>query len=288
MMVAERTPTRPILRYHGGKWKIAQWVIEHLPPHRVYVEPYGGAGSVLFQKPRAAVEIYNDLDGEIVNVFREMRNRPQQLIRALQLTPFSRAEHELSFIAAACPIEQARRTIVRSYMSYGSTFTRRTTDGELMRTGFRAVRRDATTTAADWSGLPEAFVALAQRLQGVLIEDRKACELIPTHDGADTLFYVDPPYVHATRTAMVEKQHHGYRHEMSDADHRELAAVLHAVRGMVVLSGYPSELYDRELFAGWKRVDRPAWACNAKARTEALWFNDAAWSAIKEGSLFDA
>lgn len=265
---------RPMLRYHGGKFRLAPRLLELFPAHRCYVEPFGGGAGVLLQKPRVAREIYNDLDGEIMNVFRIMRDRPAELIRALSLTPYARAEHEVSFEPDGDPVEQARRTIARSFMSYGTTFTRRNVgDGKLQRTGFRAMRRDATVTAADWCGLPSSFVTIAERLQGVLIEQRDACALMLDHDSDDTLFYVDPPYVHSTRAGTVSRSHLGYAFELSDDGHRRLATTVRALKGAVIISGYPSDLYDRELYPDWQRLEFPHYAAAgaAVARTEVVW-----------------
>jgi DNA adenine methylase len=112
-------PARPILRYHGGKWKIADWIIEHLPRHRTYVEPFGGAASVLIKKPRAYAEVYNDLDGEIVNLFCVARDRGEELARAVELTPYARDEFYQSFLPSDDPLEQARRTVLRSFAGFG-------------------------------------------------------------------------------------------------------------------------------------------------------------------------
>jgi len=266
--------TRPMLRYHGGKFRLAPRLLELFPPHRCYVEPFGGGAGVLLQKPRVAREVYNDLDGEIVNAFRMMRDRPAELIHALSITPYARAEHELSFERSDDPVEQARRTIARSFMSYGTTFTRRNViDGKLQRTGFRAMRRDATTTAADWSGLPAAFVAIAERLQGVLIEQRDACAVMLDHDGDDTLHYIDPPYVHASRACTASRTHMGYTHELDDDGHRSIAATVRRLQGAVIISGYPSDLYDRELYPDFQRMEFAHYAAAgaAVARTEVVW-----------------
>lgn len=271
-MNADPSITRPLFRYHGGKFRLAPWLLEFFPPHKTYVEPFGGGASILLRKPRCAREIYNDLDGEVVNVFRVMRESPAALIRAIELTPYARAEHELSFQPAADPVEQARRTIARSFMSYGTTFTRRNvTNGKLQRTGFRAMRRDATTTAMDWAGLPEAFQAVASRLSGVLIEQRDACQVMADHDSPSTLHYVDPPYVHSTRASASSKSHLGYAIELSDDDHRRIAKTVRGLAGAVIISGYPCDLYDRELYADFDRSERPHHALNAADRTEVIW-----------------
>jgi DNA adenine methylase len=205
-----------------------------------------------------------------------MRDHPAELIRAVELTPFSRVEHAESFRPAEDSIEQARRTIVRSYMSYGSSFTRTNRDGSCQQSGFRAVRRDRASVAVDWTGLPAAFDILAKRLQGVLVECRDACGLMETHDEVDAVHYVDPPYVHSTRTLKAHGHHKGYRHEMADDDHRRLAETLHRLRGTVIISGYASELYDRELYPKWKRLERKSFTLGARPRMEVLYIKGGA------------
>lgn len=258
------SPERPVLRWHGGKWLLAPWIIEHFPSHQVYVEPFGGAASVLMRKPRSYAEVYNDLDGEIVNAFRVLRDHADDLERAARLTPFARAEFDLSYEPSGDPVEQARRTIFRSAAGFGSP------SASGYRTGFRAsCTRARTTPAMDWRNWPDQVAALTDRLRGVVIECQDALRIIAQHDGPETLHYVDPPYLHETRTA-TEKV---YRHELTEGDHRTLAETLHGLRGAVVLSGYPCALYDDELYASWRRVERSAFADGARARTEVLWIN---------------
>lgn len=264
--------TRPALRYHGGKWKLAPWIIGHFPPHRVYVEPFGGAASVLLRKPRSYAEVYNDLDGEIVSLFRVLRNPSQarELIRLLKLTPFARDEFELSYVIADDPIEQARRTIARAFMGFGSAAA----TGH--KTGFRAnSNRSGTTPAHDWANYPFKLMDIVERLQGVVIENRDAIEVIRQHDGPKTLHYVDPPYPEVTRSQK-SRRSPLYRYEMTDDQHRELAEVLRSVEGMVVISGYPCELYDGELYPDWRRVTCDALADGARERTEVLWISPTA------------
>lgn len=261
------TPGRPVLRYHGGKWRLAPWIIAHFPPHRVYVEPFGGAASVLMRKPRANVEFYNDADGETVNLFRVLRDHGAELERRLRLTPFARAEFEASYEPTDDPIERARRTVVRAQMGFGTSAVVRT------KTGFRRTsrRNKKTGYATDWAEYPDVLPAIVERLRGVCIEQADARELIPMLDGPDVLFYVDPPYVHATRGKVSGSN--GYAHEMTDDDHRALAAVLRSLKGMVVLSGYPCPLYDEELYPDWHRVERAALTAGGSRRTEVLWLS---------------
>lgn len=271
-------PERPVLRYHGGKWMLAPWIIEHFPPHRVYTEAFGGAASVLMRKPRASlVEVYNDLDGEIASVFRVLRDytKGERLTQWLRLTPFAREEFEQSYRCDDYDVEQARRTIVRSFMGFGSDSASGAT------TGFRANgNRQTAHPAKDWANYPNEVLRFTSRLQGVVIENRDALEIIRQHDEPTTLHYCDPPYPHNTRSVHVVRTGKGYRHELTEADHRALAEVLHAAGGMVVLSGYACDLYDRELYAGWDRRERPALADGGAERTEVLWLNKAATDAL--------
>jgi DNA adenine methylase len=271
---------RPPLRYHGSKWSLAPWIIQHLPTHRIYVEPYAGGASVLLRKPKSAIEIYNDLDGQIVNLFRVLRDgvRARELLRQMRLTPFSRAEYEESWIVADDPIEQARRLLVRSAMGHGTTAA---TAG--WRTGWRNYHGDQrhAPPSSDWSNLPDALEATIERLRDVMIECRPALAVIEEYDGPDTLFYVDPPYLAETRHERYATA--AYRHEMTADDHADLARALSALKGMAVVSGYASAQYD-EIYAGWQRVERGARADGGSARTEVLWISP---GAIRQPTLLD-
>jgi DNA adenine methylase len=263
---------RPVLRYHGGKWKLAPWIIQHFPPHRVYVEPFGGAASVLMRKPRSYAEVYNDLWSVVVNVFRVLRNPDQagRLEHLLRLTPFAREEFDGCTDAALAeitdPVERARRTIFRSFAGFGNA----STNGAFA-TGFRAnSNRSGTTSAHDWASYPAHIKTFTCRLAGVVIEHRPAVDVMRHHDSLQTLHYVDPPYPHETRN--MQRGNAAYAEEMSESDHRDLARFLRGLRGMVVLSSYPGPLYN-ELYAGWHRVARGHYADGARRRTEVLWLS---------------
>jgi len=267
MQVDKAAPKRPALRYYGGKWRLAPWIINHFPIHRIYVEPFGGAASVLLQKPRSYAEIYNDLDGEIVNLFRVVRDNGTALIEKLSMTPFSREEFNLSYYPTEDLLEQARRTVVRSFMGFGSA------SANGAKTGFRGnSSRSGTTPAHDWRHFPGELMAIIERLQGVVIENRDAASIMEQHDSLDTLHYVDPPYVISTRKIGNPYCKKGYRHEMTDAQHEQLAEVLHGLQGMIIVSGYHCDLYNR-LYAGWLMHERMAHADGARERTEVLWIS---------------
>lgn len=251
---------RPIMRYHGGKFLLADWIIGHFPPHRVYVEPFGGAASVLLKKERSYAEIYNDLDGEVVNLFKVCRDNGSALQEALEMTPFSRTEFLESYKQNADPLEQARRTVLRSFLGFCSAAA----SGRP--TGFRASsNRSGTTPAHDWQNFPDALPAIINRLRGIVIENRDAIELVQYHSNEETLIYVDPPYVASTRDKGSD-----YRHEMNEQQHRELLDVLQESKAMIALSGYESKLYET---LGWKCVKKDALADGARPRVECLYLN---------------
>lgn len=282
-LVAERQPkiARPVLRWHGGKYNLAPWIVRHLPPHRIYCELFGGAGSVLMRKKPCYQEVYNDTNGDVCNLFRILRcpKAARDLRRLLMLTPYSREEFELAAEPAVEPIERARQLIVRSFMGYSSAAH---TEGYA--TGFRSnSNRAGTTPAHDWQNYPKALRAFTRRLLKVMIENRDYAEIVTIQDTPDTLFYADPPYPHSTRKANMEKNYGA--HEMTDDDHRRMALCLRGCRGMVVVSGYPCDLYDRELFSRWHRVERAALADGARKRVEVLWLNDRAWAGLSQKTL---
>lgn len=257
---------RPVMRYPGGKYKLAKWVISHFPAHETYVELYGGAASVLLRKSRSIGEVYNDLDGDVVNVFRVLRNREQAavLARMLALTPYANEEYRLAYEPCDDPIEQARRMIFRSFAGHGSDSVTRS------HAGFRGHRNkeSGVTAAQEWVSFPRQIATFTERLQGVCIEQREAIKLIPIFTRPDTLFYADPPYLKSTRSSRSIK----YRCEMTDKDHVELAEALHQTKGMVIISGYPSELYD-QLYAGWRCVQKSHYAQSGLKTTECLWLS---------------
>jgi DNA adenine methylase len=289
---------RPVLRWHGGKWKLAPWVMSFFPEHRIYVEPFGGAGSVLMRKLRVYAEVYNDLDDVVTNLFRVLRDdtKAARLIEALRLTPFSRAEFQEALQEAEDDVERARHLIVRSYMGFGSNahsssstaektgFKSFTRPDEYRSTGFRAnSKRSGTTPAHDWANYPDALPSIVDRLRGVIVEQRPAIDVMRQHDGLQTLHYVDPPYLPETRSPAnkYDLKHRMYRHELTVDDHGELLEFLKTLKGFVVLSGYPSALYDDAL-PDWRRVSCDAHADGARPRTEVLWINPACASALDE------
>lgn len=262
---------KPALRYHGGKFRLAPWITQFFAPHVTYVEPFGGAAGVLLQKQRSYAEVYNDLDGDIVNFFRVLRapDMRRQLLDLVSLTPYAREDFDEAWEETDDPVERARRTAIRAQMGFGSAGA---TKGA---TGFRIDTRRAYGTAQHlWAEYPQAIAAVGQRFQGVLIENRPAIEVMQQHDRNDTLHFVDPPYVLSTRVLQANGKGY-YRHEMTDADHLALLQDLLELEGMVVVSGYDSELYN-DMLAGWETFQtksRISAGRGTALRTEVVWIN---------------
>lgn len=283
-VVPER-PEQPALRYHGAKFRLADWIIAFFPEHRCYVEPFGGAAGVLLQKPRAYAEVYNDLDGEVVNFFRVLRDPllRKRLLEQFVLTPYARTEFELAWEFCDEPVEQARRLAIRAQMGFGSAGA---TKG---RTGFRIdTERSGSTAQQHWAQYPEGLAHIGERFSGVLIENRPAIETMLAHDTPQTLHFVDPPYPHSTRVRGKGKERY-YRFELSDAEHGELIEAVRGLRGMVVLSTYPNTLYEAKL-TGWRAhytTSRISAGRGGAVRTEVAWLNPACDQVQSQRILFD-
>lgn len=250
-----------LVRYHGGKVRMADKINGLFPAHDCYVEPFGGGAAVLLAKPRSRLEVYNDLDEDMVTLFQVLRDAPDSLAQAIALTPFSRADHEQAYQPTDDAIERARRVLIRSHFGHGSSGIHRST-------GFRAAGlRAGTLPVHGWATLPDTITVAAERMRGVVIERRPAIQVMQSHDGPQTLHYVDPPYLPETRDAGRD-----YRHEMTVEDHIDLIAALRDLQGSVILSGYASEMYD-EALRGWRRIEIKTRADRAAERTEILWLN---------------
>ncbi|TKI06229.1 DNA adenine methylase [Martelella alba] len=262
------TIKHPAIRYHGGKFRVAPWIINHFPSHTCYVEPFGGAASVLLRKERSYAEVYNDLDSDVVNLFTVLRNAEQraELVEACILTHYSRDEFMGAYEKAYTAVERARRLVVRATMGFGSAGATKGT------TGFRLdTKRPCATAQHLWSRMPDNLAAVGQRFDGVLVENRDAILCMQDHDDEQTLHYVDPPYIHDTRV-MTSKY---YRHEMDDQQHLCLIDAVTHLRGMVIISGYDTEMYN-DMLIGWKKENKQSSAAGKKGsviRTECLWLS---------------
>ena len=257
----------PALRYYGGKFRLGGWIAANLPPHVSYVEPFGGAAGVLLRKEPSAIEVYNDLDGAVVNFFRVLRERPQELIRQLRRTPFAREEFDLSFEPSADPLEEARRFFVLSWQSYGGPCRHASTGWKVQK---RPWVKSRANQMGEWHASIRNISAVARRFRSIQIERDDALKVIQRFDTPDTLFYCDPPYPADLRN--VSWMNKAYTFEFSTSDHVHLANQLKRIQGAAIVSTYPNELYD-SLYAGWERVETTTQTMNKTIATEVIFIS---------------
>jgi len=255
--------------WYGGKYNHLDWLLPLLPNSTHFCDVFGGSAAVLLNRELSPVETYNDLDGELVNFFRVLREQQEQLIEKIGLTPFSREELRtaVSNEQGLSDLERARRFLVRARQTRTGLAQ---TSSEGRRAHCKLTSRAGMAGAVSrWLGSVEGLAEVAQRLLRVQIENAPAIEVIQRYDSEETFFYCDPPYPHESRG---DKK--AYAYEMTESEHRELAEVLRHVKGQVALSGYHCDLTDH-LYADWQYIDAPAKYCHSvkQLRTESLWFN---------------
>jgi DNA adenine methylase len=263
-------PKKIAFGWYGGKYSHLDWLLPLLPEVHHYCEPFAGSGAVLFNRPPAMVETYNDIDGEVVNFFRALREDSDNLIRAIALTPFSREEFYNAVTQTddtVAPLERARRFYIRARqartgLAQTATLGRWANCRNTSRAGMSGV-------ISRWFGGIEALGDIAERLLRVQIENRPAIDVIQLYDGPNTLFYCDPPYPHESRG-----DSNAYGFEMNERQHTELADVLHSAEGKAAVSGYRCTLMDR-LYSDWRRFDAEPKHCHSikRLRQECLWMN---------------
>jgi DNA adenine methylase len=258
------------IRYFGSKWRLAPWIVQQLPPHVCYVEPFGGSAAVLLTKPPSPNEVYNDINSGLVSFFRVLRERPHELAEAVALTPYSREEHALSYEPSTDDLEVARRFAVQSWQTIGGI--KAAVQGRGWRYSIASI--SWATAPQVWSRVPQRLLEAADRLKMVMIDHDDWRTVLQRYDSPTTLFYLDPPYLSSTR---VGGSRATYQHELEDADHEDLLRAALEVSGMVVISGYPSEQYDNALH-GWTRLEVAGRSQSNAATTEVLWLSPAAMS----------
>lgn len=256
--------------WYGGKFSHLNWLLPLLPRCHHYCEPFAGSAAVLLNREPSPVETYNDIDGEVANFFRVLRDEKDKLIEAIGLTPFSREEFYKAVTTNGEPLsdcERARRFFVRARQA--RTGLAQTASLGRWANCKNTSRAGMSGVVSRWLGSIEDLPEIALRLLRVQIENRPALEVIELYDDRDTLFYCDPPYLHETRG-----DPKAYRFEMSAEDHRTLARVLNRLKGKVAVSGYRCSLMD-QLYEGWRCVEAPPKNCHSvkKLRVEALWMN---------------
>lgn len=262
---------RGVFPYYGGKHYIAREIISYFPNHRTFVDVFGGAGNIILNKPQSPVEVYNDLNDEVVNFFRVLRDHKEKLIEKLKLTPCSRKEFLNCLEPSDDPIEQARRTFVKQFQGWSGKQV--LTPGNWSYSVSSVSRGISATVAHFYSGI-ENLDFVVNRMRMVQIECLDFRDIIKRYDTPETLFYNDPPYLHESRTNV-----NCYAIEMTEEDHLELFRMLSEIKGMAIVSGYDSEIYNK-IYGGWyKKTIKTSVNSNNKRksavakREEVIWAN---------------
>ena len=240
---------RAVLKYPGSKWKIAGSIVELIPKHHSYVEPFFGSGAVLFNKVPSDIETINDLDSDVTNLFRCIQMDSERLARLVMTTPFSREEYDNRFglPEGAVYIDSFQRAayfLVRCWQGHGFR-----TNG--CKVGWKndVQGRERAYALWNWYRLPEWIIGIAERLRMVQIENLLAVELLKRYDTEDVFAYLDPPYLRGVR------KDHLYKYEMSDTDHEELLSIAVRHKGKIMISGYDSDMYN-DILKGWNKVEK--------------------------------
>lgn len=251
------------MKYPGSKWNIAKQICEMIPPHHSYLEPFAGSLAVLFNKPPSDIETINDLDGDVVNLFRCVQDNPEKLSRLVLTTPYSRQVYDKSYdqVENEDCYHKACRFLTRCWMGHGFR-----TNGEKVGWKNDVQGRERAYASQDWLHLPEKIMQASERLRGVQIENKPAVDVIQRFNFHNVLIYADPPYVLSTR--------HGkqYRCEMDDKAQNELLDVLLAHKGLVLISGYDSDLYNDRL-QNWHKEETTCYSQVCSKKREILWMN---------------
>jgi len=259
--------TRQAIRYFGSKMRLAEWIIGNFPPHECYVEPFCGSASVFLRKPPSKIEVINDLDGEVINFFKMLREHTDDLINAINLTPYSRTEYVLAWKHADDPLERARRYYVRAWQGFSGNTN--------APTGWR-YQRDSSRNKSiidDWCESADRLPPIVERLKHAFIENDDAINVIHRYDAPGTLFYIDPPYLHETRSRNGKNNGANYRCEVDDSYHQSLLQAILGAIGMVAISGYDSEMYNDTL-ADWHKCMKVARTQNTSVtKVEHLWLS---------------
>lgn len=256
-----RCEMKAVLKYPGAKNRLANWIVDHIPEHKVYCEPFFGSGAVFFNKKACYNEIVNDLDNDVYNFFKILRDNSEQLVNAIALTPYSRIEYMNCYTAKSHydDIEKARMFAVKCWQGFGC--------GNLHKNGFRrGIGGKSPNPAKAWNELPETLLLAVERLKNAQIERMDAVKLIRNLYGRDTFIYADPPYLQSTRKKYL------YNHEMDDEQHIHLLKALTDSDCKIMISGYDNELYEKYL-KDWNKATKNTTAECSVRRTETIWMN---------------
>lgn len=257
----KRDKVKSVLKYPGAKNRLASWICDYIPEHKVYLEPYFGSGAVFFNKEPCHIETINDLNSDVYNFFKVLRDEGKLLATALYMTPYSREEYERAYIVddTDSDVEKARKFCVKCWQGFGCA--------NLYKNGFRSGQQsNSPNCAKSWGDIPETLKQASERLKQAQIENLPAAELIKRYNTLDVFIYADPPYLPGTRKGYL------YKHEMTVEEHKELLEALIKHPGKVLISGYDNDLYN-EILVGWNKVQKKTQAEKGLARTETLWMN---------------
>ena len=253
-----------ILKYPGAKWRIAGWIIENMPTHHSYIEPFFGSGAIFFNKSPSNIETINDLDGEVVNFFEVIRDMPQELAAKIHMTPYARAVYE-NVYKELCnynqsKLDKALKFCIKINMSHGFRCN--------SKVGWKndVQGREAAYALQSWNKIPDLIMKAAARLKEVQIEQRPAIEVIRRFNNPKCLIYCDPPYVLETRST---KQ---YNFEMSNKDHEDLLNTVLESKSKIIISGYESGIYNDAL-KNWRKKTGYSLTQSLRKAKEVIWMN---------------
>ena len=252
---------KTLLKYPGAKNRLAPWIVSHIPPHKVYCEPFLGSGAVFLNKEPAYNEILNDIDNDIYNFFKAVREYPEKLCKLIDATPYSRTEYSTAYMdESVSDLERARRFAVKCWQGFGC--------GNKYKNGYRrGIGATSPNPARAWAKLPDTIQLAAERLKNAQIEQVDALKLIKDMHGESTFIYIDPPYMKETR-----KKKNQYNHEMTDEQHVKLLQIVKESDCKIMISAYENELYDN-ILADWKKEHKSPTAECSRKRTETLYMN---------------
>ncbi len=253
---------RPILKYPGGKWKQAEWIIAHMPEHHTYVEPYFGSGAVFFKKPPSRIETINDLDSRVINLFKVIRDHPELLMEKIALTPYSRYVYDESYnnFSQDDGINDALKFLIQCWQGYSFRLT-----GKKVGWKNDLTEREYMYAVRNWNRLPGWIKNIIDRLKCVQIENRPALEVIKRHNHDSVLMYIDPPYLLDNRA----KQ---YQYEMEKEDHIALLHTLKESKAKIIISGYDNSLYN-DMLSKWDTDTVESLTEHGGKRIEKIWCN---------------
>jgi DNA adenine methylase len=264
----ERKSNMKIIKYPGSKARIASWIVSRFPENyqaMTYLEPFFGSGSVFFKKEPSLIETINDRNGEVTNLFKQIRDNREELIYQLQFTPWSRDEFDLSCEWAENDLERARRFFIQCWFSIGAY--------QIYKNGMRNnISSNSGYIESFYQKLPEEIILAGERLRPkknnyVQIENRDALTLIKKYNRPNVFMYLDPPYVPESR-----KRKNIYKYDYDESNHKELLELVSDSKAKILISGYEHELY-RDHLHKWYTDKIITYDTASRKRVECVWMN---------------